>query len=501
MNTTRKIHTIAIFGAVLALALMPIFVNSAYADNTDDLTTKIQKLQEKITSIQERSENLDLAEKKLIAKYKQKVVEYEKIITKADQKQKTQEFFKSELERLEAKEKFQDFHRQVYVAHDKDRGIHTDDTLIIALTDIVEKEDYDLVSAGLDKMIDQYRDAEVRSQLQEYKTLVMDAMSELEEVNNKNTEVLALTSEDIKLPLNNEGFGPENEIFNPEIIKTQLKQQIKTAVTSTKILADKISEEHKSKYQAAKTIASIIDDDKPIKVIDEFSKAKYQTKGVLKALDKLTSANEKAQAAADKAKTAKGKVNDAQNALSEAQAAVDNADPESKEYKNAEKALKKAQKNLTKAQNAADKAKSNADKAAANVITAEQKVDSARDKANEAAKKAADKAAAKAQKAAEAAQKAIDAATKASDKATTAQEKADDLAAKATEAATAAEGADPDSKEAKKAQKAANQAQKAADAAKKAADAADAKQDKANTKQSQANDAQTAANEAAEFAA
>ena len=74
-------------------------------------------------------------------------------------------------------------------------------------------------------------------------------MNELEEVDNKNTEVLALTSEEITLPISNEGFGPENEIFNPEIIKSQLKEQIKTAVTSTKVLAEKISEEHKSKYE------------------------------------------------------------------------------------------------------------------------------------------------------------------------------------------------------------------------------------------------------------
>ena len=298
MNHTKKTQTFAILGAVLALALAPIMVDSAYADN-DEMVSKIQKLQEKITSIQERSENLDLAEKKLIAKYKQKVTEYKSLIEKAEQKQKTQEFMKSELKKINAQERFQEVHRQVYVENDKDRGIYTDDTLITALTSVVEKEDYGLVSAGLDKMIKQYRDVEVRSQLQEYKVLVMDAMTELEEVNNKNTEVLALTSEDIKIPLNNEGFGPENEIFNPEIIKTQLKEQIKTAVTSTKVLADKISEEHKAKYQAAKTIASIIDDDKPIvEVIDEYGKAKYQTKGVLKALDKLTSANEKAKAAA-----------------------------------------------------------------------------------------------------------------------------------------------------------------------------------------------------------
>ena len=498
MNTTSKIHTIAIFGAVLALALMPVFVNSAYADNTDDLTSKIQKLQEKITSIQERSENLDLAEKKLIAKYKQKVVEYERIIVKADQKQKTQELFKSELNRLEAKEKFQDLHRQVYVAHDKDRGIHTDDTLVTALSEVVEKEDYSLVSAGLDKMINQYRDVEVRSQLQEYKTLVMDAMSELEEVDNKNTEVLALTTKDIKLPQNDESFGPENEIFNPEIIKTQLKQQIKTAVTSTKILADKISEDHKSKYQANKQITSVIDDEKPI---DEYSKEKYQTKGVLKALDKLTTANEKAKAANDKVKDAKSKVSDAQNALGAAQAEVNDAEPDSKEYKDAVKALNKAQKNLNKAQKAEDKAQSNANKAAANAVKAKQSVDTAREKANEVAKKAVDKAVEKATKAKIAAQKAIDAATKAADKANTAQQKADDLATKASEAATAAEGADPDSKEAKKAQKAANQAQKAADAAQKASDAADKKQDQADTKKQQSDSAKNAVDKAVQFAA
>ena len=91
MNTTSKIHTIAIFGAVLALALMPVLVNSVYAESSDELATKIQKLEEKITSIQERSENLDLAEKKLIAKYKQQMTEYENIIEKESQKQKIQD--------------------------------------------------------------------------------------------------------------------------------------------------------------------------------------------------------------------------------------------------------------------------------------------------------------------------------------------------------------------------------------------------------------------------
>ena len=478
---------------------MPIIVGSAYAE-TDDVASKIQKLKEKITSIQERDDVLDFAEKKLISKYQQKVMEYKTLIEKTNQKQKIQEFVKSELKRVNAEEKFQEIHRQVYVANDKDRGINPDDTLLIALTDVVEKEDYGLVSAGLDKMINQYRDAEVQTQLQEYKVLVMDAMHELEEVNNKNTEVLALTTEDIKIPKNGEGFGETNEIFNPEIIKTQLKQQIKTAVKSTKILADKISEEHKSKYQAANKIANILDDDKPV-VIDEFSKAKYQTKSVLNALDKLTSANEKVKSANNKVKDAKSKVASAQNSLNAAQTAINNAEPDSKEYKNAVKALNKAQKNLNNAEKAVDKAKNNADKAAAKVITAKEKVDAAREKANEAAQKAAQKAADKAKKAAAAAQKAIDAATKAADKAEVAKQKADDLATKAADAAIAAEGADPDSKEAKNAQKAANKAQKASDAAQKAESTADKKQEQADTKKQQADDAQKAAKDAKKFAA
>ena len=290
MNPTRKIHTFAILGAVLALALMPIVMDSAYADTSDELASKIQKLEDKITSIQERSENLDLAEKKLIAKYKQKIIGYGAQIEKTEQKQKSQEFVKSELKRLDAEEKFQEFHRQVYVANDKDRGKNPDDTLIAALTEVVEKENYSLVSAGLDKMITQYRDVEVRETLQEYKTLVMDAMHELEQVDNKNTEVLALTADDFKLPATDEGFGENNEIFNPEIIKSQLKERIKTAVKSTKVLADKISEEHKSKYQAATSVA-ILNDNKPKvieEIINEYDKAKYQTKTNTRNATKFT---------------------------------------------------------------------------------------------------------------------------------------------------------------------------------------------------------------------
>ena len=371
MNTTSKIHTFAILGAVLALALMPILVDSAYADTNDELATKIQKLQEKITSIQERDETIDFAEKKLISKYQQKIIQYKAILEKDEQKEASQKFMKSEVQRLNAEEAFQQIHRDIYVEKDQDRGIFTDDTLLDALEAVVEKEDYALVSAGLDKMINQYRDVEVRNQLQEYKGLVMDAMHELNEVDNKNTEVLALTTDDIKLPTSEE-FGEKNEIFNPEIIKTQLKQQIKTAVQSTKILADKISEETQQKYQSSNKIANLLDDKKPL-VIDEFSKPKYQTKGVLSALDKLTSANEKAKNALNKVKDAKNNVNSAQKALNSAQAAVDGSDPDSKEYKDAAKALKKAQKNLTKAQNAANKAQTSADKASANVISAEGK--------------------------------------------------------------------------------------------------------------------------------
>ncbi|MDX1533947.1 MAG: hypothetical protein R3230_07070, partial [Nitrosopumilaceae archaeon] len=229
--------------------------NSVYAETNDELVTKIQKLEDKITSIKERSENLGLGEKKLIAKYKQQVMEYKQLINKAEEKQKIQEFTKSELKRITAQEKFQKFHTQVYIANDKDRGINPDDTLLTALTDVVEKEDFALVSAGMDKMINQYRDAEVRAQLQEYKTIVMNAMAELEEVDNQNTEVLALTSDEVDVSENGDDFGVENEIFNAEIIKNQLKQKIKSTVTSTKVLADQIYEEQKSQYAEAKKVA------------------------------------------------------------------------------------------------------------------------------------------------------------------------------------------------------------------------------------------------------
>ena len=456
MIKTPKSHTLAALGAVLALALMPVLVDSAYAE-TDEVLTKIQNLQEQITAIQERSENLDLGEKKLIAKYQQKVIQYEVLLEKAEQKQETEKFIKSELERLNAEEEFQEHHTQVYVANDKDRGKNPDNTLVIALNEVVEKENYGLVSAGMDKMINQYRDTEVKTQLQEYKTLVLDAMDELEEVDNQNTEVLALTSGDIEIPANGKGFGKKYELFTPAIIKNELKQQIKTAVKSTKILADKISEEHKAKYKAAKKIADVLSEDGP----------KYPTKGLLNAIAKLTAANEEAEAAVERANKAQVKLSDAKSALEAAEGGVWCAERGVGDLEEAVKALEKAQKDLNKAERLAERAQSNAEKASAEATAAEERVEEAKEKARQDAKKKAQK-------------DAIDAANAAADRANAAQERADDLAAKAAKAANAAEGADPDSNKAKKAQNLADKAQKAADKAQKLAEAAEKKKDQAD---------------------
>ena len=539
---------------------MPILVDSAYAESTEEIASKIQEIEKRLNLIQEKSENfkdseigkqafqfritgemiselqgesvqsiiksdstlkgkvndlvskygssikeynkkvsqfeknsdVSLDKKKSIKLLKQNQIDVEQKIVKVEQKQKTKELVKSELQRIKADEKFQKVHRDIYIENDKDRGINPDDTLLIALNNVVEKEDFSLVSAGMDKMIKQYRDVEVRAQLQQYKTLVMDAMKELEEVNNQNTQVLALTSGDVEIDKNGEGFGEENEIFNPEIIANQLKQQIKTAVSSTKVLADKISEEHKSQYEAAYKVAKIIDDDKPSTSTtsttteeeeeEEESGPKYNTKGVLKALAKLAKANEKAQAAVEKVNQAKEKASEAQEALENAQAALEGIDPDSKEYKKALKAVNKAQKNLDKAESKVSKAESKAEKATEQITVAEQKVTDADQKAHEQAVKKAQKAADKAAKLAEAAQKA-------SDKADSKQQKADELSAKADELKQAAEGSDPDSKDAKKAQKAENKANKAAEAAEKAQEKADVKEQKANDAQSAADDA------------
>ena len=246
MNTIAKTQTFAVLGAVLALALMPILVDSAYAD-ADDITSKIQKLEDKITSIQERSENLSLGEIKLINHYKKQQMDYQTFLEKSEQKLQTQKLIKSELKKVQAEEQFLEVIRTVYIENDRDRGIETDNILELTLEKLTDDESWNLIPVGMDKLIKKELDADAKKELIQYKEEIVTLIQEIEEINENPNEVYTLTSDGTVDTTNSE----INQIVTPSIITADLQQKIKEKVSNSQNVVKQSKAALKAKQIAA----------------------------------------------------------------------------------------------------------------------------------------------------------------------------------------------------------------------------------------------------------
>ena len=246
MNTIAKTQTFAVLGAVLALALMPILVDSAYAD-ADDITSKIQKLEDKITSIQERSDNLSLGEIKLINHYKKQQMDYQTFLEKSEQKLQTQKLIKSELKKVQAEEQFLEVIRTVYIENDRDRGIETDNILELTLEKLTDDESWNLIPVGMDKLIKKELDADAKKELIQYKEEIVTLIQEIEEINENPNEVYTLTSDGTVDTTNSE----INQIVTPSIITADLQQKIKEKVSNSQNVVKQSKAALKAKQIAA----------------------------------------------------------------------------------------------------------------------------------------------------------------------------------------------------------------------------------------------------------
>ena len=246
MNTIAKTQTFAVLGAVLALALMPILVDSAYAD-TSEITSKIQKLNDKITSIQERSEDLSLGEIKLINNYKKQQMDYQTLLEKTEQKIQTQKLIKSELKKVQTEEQFLEVIRTVYIENDRDRGIETDNVLELTLEKLTDDESWNLIPVNMDKLIKKELDADAKKELIQYKEEIVALIQEIEEINENPNQVYTLTSDGTVGTTNSE----INQIVTPSIITADLQQKIKEKVSTSQSIVQQSKAALKAKQIAA----------------------------------------------------------------------------------------------------------------------------------------------------------------------------------------------------------------------------------------------------------
>ncbi len=108
------------------------------------------------------------------------------------------DFVKSELQRLDAEEKFQKIINKVAIEQtDASNGnlMLQKNPHEIVLNKIVDNENWNLVSPALDRVIDQFTNSEVKQHLIEYKTQVVNSIKQLEYQENAKPRVYALTSE------------------------------------------------------------------------------------------------------------------------------------------------------------------------------------------------------------------------------------------------------------------------------------------------------------------
>lgn len=159
------------------------------------------------------------------------------------------DFVKSELQRLDAEEKFQKIINKVAIEQtDASNGnlMLQKNPHEIVLNKIVDNENWDLVSPALDRVIDHFTNSEIKQHLIEYKTQVVNSIKQLEYHENAKPRVYALTSEGGETVFQ---FGrildSENVINTPSILASQLKNEIKSMIEESQ----KIIDDEKQKIQ------------------------------------------------------------------------------------------------------------------------------------------------------------------------------------------------------------------------------------------------------------
>lgn len=258
MKSLRSLTIVAGIGTIVALGLMGIQLNHAYAEE-DSTILKLYEISKEISILQDDTKNFDINKigsqtfkfktignsllevqqseiddedvLKVIDhltqqylgtfnEYKGLVKEYQKnngltlqkrqIVTdllqhnidfktkdeRHENKYILQQFVKEEIKRVNSEEKFQKLINQVGVElADAHKGNKIPNIYHeVALEKIFEKESWDLAPAALDRITNQYTDEDIKTKLVQYKEKIEDSIKKLEKNNNRPSKVLTLTS-------------------------------------------------------------------------------------------------------------------------------------------------------------------------------------------------------------------------------------------------------------------------------------------------------------------
>jgi len=177
------------------------------------------------------------------------------------------DFVQSELQRLDAEEKFQKLINKVAIEQaDASNGnlMLQKNFHEIVLNKIVDNENWGLVSPSLDRVINQFTNPEIKQRLIEFKVQVVNSIKQLEYQENAKPRVLALTSESGETVFQFGILDLENVINTPSILASQLKNEIKSIIGESQ----KIIEDEKQKieeYVELQREQSRIDDEEDAK--------------------------------------------------------------------------------------------------------------------------------------------------------------------------------------------------------------------------------------------
>jgi len=230
-----------------------------------DYTETLEQFQSQVKTY-EKDNGLAIKQKQLLNEIAKDYADFKTTDERVQETINQNDFVQSELQRLDAEEKFQKLINKVAI---EKVGASNGNVMLqkdfheIVLNKIVDNENWDLVSPALDRVINQFTNPEIKQHLIEYKVQVVNSIKQLEYQENAKPRVLALTKGGETVFQ----FGIldlENVINTPSILASQLKNEIKSIIGESQ----KIIEDEKQKieeYVELQREQSRIDDEEDAK--------------------------------------------------------------------------------------------------------------------------------------------------------------------------------------------------------------------------------------------
>jgi len=232
-----------------------------------DYTETLEQFQSQVKTY-EKDNGLAIKQKQLLNEIAKDYADFKATDERVQEEIDQNDFVQSELQRLDAEEKFQKIISKVAIEQtDASNGslMLQKDFHEIVLNKIADNENWGLVSPALDRVISQFTNPEIKQHLIGYKAQVVNSIKQLEYQENAKPRVLALTSEGGETVFQfGKIFDLENVINIPSILASQLKNEIKSIIEESQ----KIIEDEKQKieeYVELQREQSRIDDEEDAK--------------------------------------------------------------------------------------------------------------------------------------------------------------------------------------------------------------------------------------------